>query len=169
MCGFAAQESMMIPCGMESPFSFPLAEKKTAIHGQKDVYKRQEYYSALRLGEPTGIEIGESTGRQAVNESGQDQAPWAAFGQANQEYTPLQLANYIATLVSGGKHYPAHLLKNVKSYDNSEIIATGDTEPLNTLNISDSTLQAVKKGMLGYTTNGGSVAGPFQNLSLIHI
>ena len=122
-----------------------------------------EYYSALGLGEPTGIEVGESTGRQAVNESGQDQAPWAAFGQANQEYTPLQLANYIATLVSGGKHYPAHLLKNVKSYDNSEIIATGDTEPLNTLNISDSTLQAVKKGMLGYTTNGGSVAGPFQN------
>ena len=122
-----------------------------------------EYYSALGLGEPTGIEIGESTGRQAVNESGQDQAPWAAFGQANQEYTPLQLANYIATLVSGGKHYPAHLLKSVKSYDNSEIIATGDTEPLNTLNISDSTLQAVKKGMLGYTTNGGSVAGPFQN------
>ena len=54
-------------------------------------------------------------------------------------------------------------MKNVKSYDNSEIIATGDTEPLNTLNISDSTLQAVKKGMLGYTTNGGSVAGPFQN------
>ena len=122
-----------------------------------------EYYSALGLGEPTGIEIGESTGRQAVNESGQDQAPWAAFGQANQEYTPLQMANYIATLVSGGKHCPAHLLKSVKSYDNSAIIATGDTEPLNTLNISDSTLQAVKKGMLGYTTNGGSVAGPFQN------
>lgn len=122
-----------------------------------------EYYSAFGLGEPTGIEIGESTGRQAVNESGQDQAPWAAFGQANQEYTPLQLANYIATLVSGGKHCPAHLLKSVKSYDNSEIIATGSTEPLNAMNISDSTLQAVKKGMLGYTTNGGSVAVPFQN------
>lgn len=122
-----------------------------------------EYYSAFGLGEPTGIEIGESTGRQAVNEAGQDQAPWAAFGQANQEYTPLQLANYIATLVSGGKHCPAHLLKSVKSYDNSEIIATGGTEPLNTISISDSTLQAVKKGMLGYTTNGGSVAVPFRN------
>ena len=122
-----------------------------------------EYYSAFGLGEPTGIEIGENTGSQAVNENGQDQAPWAAFGQANQEYTPLQLANYIATLVSGGKHCPAHLLKSVKSYDNSEIIATGSTEPLNAMNISDSTLQAVKKGMLGYTTNGGSVAVPFQN------
>lgn len=122
-----------------------------------------KYYSAFGLGEPTGIEIGENTGSQAVNENGQDQAPWAAFGQANQEYTPLQLANYIATLVSGGKHCPAHLLKSVKSYDNSEIIATGSTEPLNAMNISDSTLQAVKKGMLGYTTNGGSVAVPFQN------
>lgn len=122
-----------------------------------------EYYSALGLGEPTGIEIGEKTGRQATNEGGSNQAPWAAYGQADQLYTPLQLANYIATLVSGGQHCPAHLLKSVKSYDNSEIIATGDTEPLNTLNISDSTLQAVKKGMLGYTTNGGSVAGPFQN------
>ena len=122
-----------------------------------------EYYSALGLGEPTGIEVGESTGRQAVNENGQDQAPWAAFGQANQEYTPLQLANYIATLVSGGKHYPAHLLKSVKSYDNSEIIATGDTEPLNTLNISDSTLQAVKKGMYGYTQPGGMVYSYFKD------
>ena len=41
MCGFAAQESMVIPCGMESPFSFPLAEKKTAIHGQKKRVDRQ--------------------------------------------------------------------------------------------------------------------------------
>lgn len=122
-----------------------------------------EYYSALGLGEPTGIEIGENTGRQAVNESGRDQAPWAAFGQANQEYTPLQLANYIATLVSGGKHCPAHLLKSVKSYDNSEVIATGSTEPLNILSISDSTLQAVKKGMYGYTQPGGMVYSYFQD------
>ena len=121
------------------------------------------YYSAFGLGEPTGIEIGENIGQQAENEDGRNQAPWAAYGQANQLYSPLQLANYIATLVSGGKHCPAHLLKSVKSYDTSEIIATGDTEPINTLNISDSTLQAVKKGMLGYTTGSGSVAGYFRN------
>lgn len=122
-----------------------------------------EYYSALGLGEPTGIEIGEKTGRQATNEGGSNQAPWAAYGQADQLYTPLQLANYIATLVSGGQHCPAHLLKSVKSYDNSEIIATGDTTPLNTLNISDSTLQAVKKGMYGYTQPGGMVYAYFKD------
>jgi len=122
-----------------------------------------EYYSALGLGEPTGIEIGEKTGRQATNEGGSNQAPWAAYGQADQLYTPLQLANYIATLVSGGQHCPAHLLKSVKSYDNSEIIATGDTTPLNTLNISDSTLQSVKKGMYGYTQPGGMVYSYFKD------
>lgn len=122
-----------------------------------------EYYSALGLGEPTGIEIGEKTGRQATNEGGSNQAPWAAYGQADQLYTPLQLANYIATLVSGGQHCPAHLLKSVKSYDNSEIIATGDTTPLNTLSISDSTLQAVKKGMYGYTQPGGMVYSYFKD------
>lgn len=122
-----------------------------------------EYYSALGLGEPTGIEIGEKTGRQATNEGGSNQAPWAAYGQADQLYTPLQLANYIATLVSGGQHCPAHLLKSVKSYDNSEIIATGDTTPLNILNISDSTLQAVKKGMYGYTQPGGMVYSYFKD------
>lgn len=122
-----------------------------------------EYYSALGLGEPTGIEIGEKTGRQATNEGGSNQAPWAAYGQADQLYTPLQLANYIATLVSGGQHCPAHLLKSVKSYDNSEIIATGDTTPLNTLSISDSTLQAVKEGMYGYTQPGGMVYSYFKD------
>ena len=51
----------------------------------------------------------------------------------------------------------------VKSYDNSEVIAVGSSEPKNTVKISDSTLQAVKKGMLGYTQPGGSVYNAFRN------
>ena len=118
-----------------------------------------DYYAAFGLGEHTGIEIGDSAGLRASEEAGSDQAPWAAYGQANQLYTPLQLANYIATLVSGGKHCAAHLLKTVKSYDNSAVIATGSTEPLNTVEMSASTLESVKRGMLGYTT--GSLSAYF--------
>ena len=73
----------------------------------------------------------------------------------------LQLANYIATLVSGGQHCSAHLLKAVKSYDNSEVLAVGAGEPENVIAISDSTLQAVKTGMKNLTT--GSLASSFQN------
>ncbi|MBR3569587.1 MAG: penicillin-binding protein A [Oscillibacter sp.] len=99
------------------------------------------------LGEHTGIETGDATGQRATNPVGQDQAPWAAFGQSNQIYTPLQLANYVATLVSGGKHCKAHLLKAVKAYDNSEVVAVGDTNPINVIDISTANLKAVKTGM----------------------
>ena len=111
-----------------------------------------DYLTAFGLGESTGIEIGERTGTLPRNNVGENQAPWAAFGQSNQAYTPLQLANYIATLVSGGQHCEAHLLKTVKTYDNSEIVAVGETTPVNTVAISDSTLEAVKKGMHNLTT-----------------
>ena len=112
-----------------------------------------QYLSAFGLGEHTGVEIGDSAGTVAQNAAGQNQAPWAAFGQANQLYTPLQLANYMATLVSGGQHCEAHLLKAVKSYDNTRILATGNTTPINTVPISESTLTAVKTGMHDLTTS----------------
>ncbi len=123
----------------------------------------QKYLSAFGLGENSGIEIGDNPGSLPQNNVGEDLAPWAAFGQANQEYTPLQLANYIATLVSGGKHCQAHLLKAVKSYDSTETLAVGDTSPVNIVDFSESTLNAVKQGMLGYTQPGGMVYQYFRN------
>ena len=95
---------------------------------------------------------------------GENQAPWAAFGQSNQLYTPVQLANYIATLVSGGQHYKAHLLKSVRSYDNSEVLYTEESaEPENTIDIDPAYLNAVMKGMLGYTQPGGQVYSSFKD------
>jgi len=123
----------------------------------------QKYLQSFGLGEHTGIEIGDNPGRLPQNKVGEDQAPWAAYGQANQEYTPVQLANYIATLVSGGQHREAHLLKAVKSYNNAEVLAVGNTEPVAEVSISDSTLKAVKLGMYNYTQPGGSVYAYFQN------
>lgn len=123
----------------------------------------REYLAAFGLGEHTGIEIGDNPGTLPENKTGENQAPWAAYGQANQEYTPLQLANYIATLVSGGKHCEAHLLKAVKSYDNAEVLALGNSTPVNTVEMSDSTLNAVKKGMYDYTQPGGMVYNYFKD------
>ena len=122
-----------------------------------------EYLKAFGLGSHTGIEVGDSTGTLPKNPPGEDQAPWAAFGQSSQAYTPLQLANYIATLVSGGEHCDAHLLKAVKSYDNSEVLKMGDSSAKNTVSIKDSTLEAVKEGMLGYTQPGGQLYSYFRS------
>ena len=116
--------------------------------------KLNEYATAFGLGEHTGIEIGDAAGNLAQNKAGENQAPWAAFGQASYLFTPIQLANYIATLVSGGKHCEAHLLKAVKSYDNTQVLAVGNTDPKNTVDISGEALTAVKKGMHNLTTTG---------------
>lgn len=116
--------------------------------------KLNEYATAFGLGEHTGIEIGDAAGNLAQNKAGENQAPWAAFGQASYLFTPIQLANYIATLVSGGKHCDVHLLKAVKSYDNTQVLAVGNTDPKNTVDISDEALTAVKKGMHDLTTTG---------------
>ena len=123
----------------------------------------RDYLMAFGLGQHTGIEIGDNAGSLPENPPGEDQAPWAGYGQANQEYTPVQLANYISTLVSGGVRREAHLLKAVKSYDSAEVLAVGNTDPVETLEIHDSTLEAVKKGMYGYTQPGGSVYSYFLN------
>lgn len=123
----------------------------------------REYLTAFGLGQNTGIEIGDKAGTLPEDPPGENQAPWAAFGQGNQLYTPLQLANYVATLVSGGKHCEPHLLKAIKSYDNAEILAVGDSTPTNVVEMKDSTLQAVKEGMLGYTQPGGQVYSYFKD------
>ena len=68
-------------------------------------------------------------------------------GQDNNQFTPLQLANYIATLVNGGTHYSAHLLKSVKSYDYSEVLYEREPEVLDTIEIAPENLNAVLEGM----------------------
>ena len=119
------------------------------------IKKLDEYATAFGLGQSTGIEIGDVSGVLASPEWAEahdrewtdGQTITAAIGQSYNLFTPLQLANYVATLVSGGEHYEAHLLKNVKPYDNSRVIDVYGKGPLNDLNISDSTMAAVTKGM----------------------
>lgn len=121
------------------------------------------YASQFGLGQSTGIEIGDSSGVLASPEwADSHNREWtdgqtitAAIGQSYNLFTPLQLANYIATLVGGGEHYQAHLLKNVKEYDNSRLLYVYDDKPLNTVEMSGSTVEAVTKGMHELTVSGG--------------
>ena len=133
------------------------------------ISKIRDYCLAFGLGKSTGIEIGDSAGVLAGPEEREARGEvWyggdtvqAAIGQSDHLFTPLQLANYIATLVSGGEHYDAHLLKTVKSYDNNQVLAVGNTGPSNVIPISDATLNAVKTGMHDLTTS--TLAGAFRN------
>ena len=120
------------------------------------------YCRAFGLGESTGIEIYERTGTLPENKPGEDQSPWAGFGQSSQLFTPLQLANYVATLVRGGVRYNAHLLKDISAYDGSSVLYTAQPEVLSQLEIQPDNLAAVKKGM-GDLATTGSVGQQFAN------
>ena len=121
-----------------------------------------EYARAFGLGEKTGIEIGDAAGTLAGPEYAESRGlNWtdgqtiaAAIGQSYNLFTPLQLANYIATLVSGGQHFDAHLLKEVKTYNNDQVVYVESSTPKNTVDISDANLKAVKEGMHALTTTG---------------
>lgn len=121
-----------------------------------------EYCAAYGLGQPTGIEIWERTGTLPENPPGEDQSPWAGFGQSSQSFTPLQLANYIATLLRGGVRYDAHLLKDVSAYDGSGIIYSHEPKILAETGLSDANLAAIKQGMGNLVANG-SLTNSFKN------
>ena len=126
----------------------------------------EQYTAAFGLGEPTGIELSEETGWMDGPEYTEIQGQtWyegntlpAAIGQGNSRFTPLQLANYVATLANGGTHYAAHLLKEVKSNDFSQVVERYEPIVLNQLDIDPENLSAVTEGMLRVTTDGSAKA-----------
>lgn len=79
----------------------------------------------------------------------------ASIGQYDTMLTPLQLANYVSTLVKNGQEYQVHIVRQVNSYDNSEII-TDNTTPqvISDAKIDESVTDVVKKGMLAVTESG---------------
>lgn len=130
-----------------------------------------DYAAKFGLGRPTGIELPEQVGVVAgpdyTTSLGQT---WyegnvmsAAIGQENNQFTPLQMANYTATLANGGTHYAAHLLKSVKSNDYAETIETYQPKVLDQIDIDPENLAAIHKGMIDLTTTG-SLRGYFRNL-----
>lgn len=136
------------------------------------IEKLTEYEKKFGFGSKTGIEIGgESAGRIASVENREKEGGvWhpgdtlqAAIGQSENLITPIQLANYIATIANGGKRYKPHLLKCIKNSETGEIIKEGKAEVIENMNISEETLNAVKKGMRRVTDEGGTASSVFSD------
>ncbi len=125
------------------------------------------YARQFGFGQSTGIEIGDSVGALASPEYAEEnELEWtagqtltAAIGQSYNLFTPLQLCNYVATLAGNGEHYQAHLLKNVKSYDNTSLLYASQGQLLNTVEMDEANLEAVLEGM--YDLTRGSLYSDF--------
>ena len=127
------------------------------------INKIVEYAQKFGFGSRTGIEIkGEASGilaspeyREKINRT------WypgdtlqAAIGQSDNLFTPLQLANYVATLANGGTRYKPHLVKGIKSYESNEPIFKNKPEVVEEINISPENHKAVMDGMLAASQSG---------------
>ncbi len=125
-----------------------------------------KYASALGLGKRTGIELyGEEPGKLASPETVKD---WqgglvlqAAIGQSAQQFTPIQLANYVATILNGGERHQPYLLKEVRDYTTGELVMETEPKVLDSIALSQSTIDAIKLGMKGVVTEDGTASSVF--------
>ena len=138
---------------------------------QLQMEKLNSYATQLGLGQKTGVELSdEKAGILAGPESraARGGEKWyaadtlmAAIGQSDHLFTPIQLVNYVATLVNGGTRYQPHLLKTVMDYTNTETYEETQPVILDQIDISETSLNAIKEGMKGVVTEDGTASSYF--------
>lgn len=121
-----------------------------------------KYATDFGLGQPTGIELSESTGVLASPEEREKNGgTWypgdvlqAAIGQSDNLFTPAQLASYVSTILNKGKRYSLHIVDEVVSYGDNNVVYKKEPEILSETKISDSTYNAVTDGMRRVVSSG---------------
>jgi len=131
------------------------------------ISKMNEYCTKLGLGQKTGIELPESTGilagpdYRAENGLGQwspGDTLQAAIGQSDNQFTPLQISVYLATVLNGGTRYNASILHLAKEYATGEVVYERKPEVLSRMKISGDIIDTVKEGMRGVMDNGSAAS-----------
>lgn len=146
--------------------------------------KIDEWAGKFGLGEKTGIDLyGENAGTVAGpsmvknNEWYLGDTLSAAIGQSYSSFTPIQLANYISTIASGGQKNRLHLVKGISdsagNRENSEDIIkyvsekTGVNSQSTKFELASENIAAIKEGMRQVTSEeGGTAYSVFKNLPM---
>lgn len=127
-----------------------------------------KYAKLLGFGQATGIEIPEEIGRVSSPETKARIHPaspkWVdgdviqtSIGQLDTMATPLQLANYAATLASDGDRKRVSILKAVKSYSLGETIYSHEPETVERID-SPEAFAAIREGMVQASRTGTAAA-----------
>ncbi len=125
--------------------------------------ERMNYYcTLLGLGQKTGVELKEASGVLAgIAEREAAGGVWypgdtiqSAIGQSDNLFTPIQLANYCATVANGKTRYKPYFIDTVFSADMSELIYKTEPEVLNETGFSEADLKVVRAGMRDVVTEG---------------
>lgn len=125
------------------------------------IEKLDDYAVRFGFGEATGIELpGEEASGRIAGPKDREAHPkdgdttWypgdtlqAAIGQSDHLFTPIQIANYVCTLVNGGKRYQPTLIRHITSSEDGRKILENEPKLLDTVQISDVTKDTVLSGM----------------------
>jgi len=126
----------------------------------------------MGLGQPTGIEIPEKVGQVSSPEAKEadptNPEPWypgdvlqSSIGQLYNEYTPLQLANYAATIGNRGKRMKVTLIHEVWDYSMENLITPFEPQVAGRVDASPETFEIVVKGMVAASAYGGTASYDF--------
>lgn len=108
------------------------------------------------LGEYSGIELVEAKGNMSNQANHMDYAgtEWrigdtlqAAIGQSDSVFTPIQMAEYCATVANSGTRYSASILKSIRNYDYSEKLYDREPTVMSTVESAEYNWAAVHEGM----------------------
>lgn len=88
-----------------------------------------------------------------------------SIGQGYNFYTPLQMANYVATIANGGTRYQPYLVDKIVDYKGN-VVKQFDKKVNGRANVSPETLAAIKQGMRAVTQPGGTAAGVFSGFPI---
>ena len=133
-----------------------------------DNIRQYAYYYGL--GEPTGIEIYERTGQVSNPGWASDRGiTWnngdvlqASIGQGYSLFSPIQMANYVATIANKGVRVNAHFVKSINSHDFSEVLYETEIQVVSDMEMTDYTYETVLSGMLQSSQDSsGFVWGDF--------
>ena len=149
------------------------------------------YAKRFGLGVKTGIELTETAGILAGPEYSRSiGSRWsdlvtikAAIGQSDNQFSPLQLATYVATIASGGNRYRPHLVRKITDYRRENLVMENNPdspELVETAGVSEEHLNMVKTAMRqvvlsgtatnfnGYTVPVAAKTGTAQNSGSDH-
>ena len=120
------------------------------------------YAKRFGLGVKTGVELSESAGvlagpaeKQASGSSWYDaDTVEAAVGQSDNQFTPLQLATYTATIANNGTRLKPHLVDRITDYSRKNVVSQTKAQTVESIGVDQPYIDYVKKAMRSVATDG---------------
>lgn len=146
----------------------------------KGIAEIEKKYTKL-LAEAKDEDARKKLARQKQNEINQVEAEYAynirwyvdwqyfetfntSIGQGDNLYTPLQLANFVATLVNGGKRMQPYVVDKILDPVTGEVVFENKPIVRNTVSVSPEILETVKQSMSKVTSGEGTASFLFADV-----